>query len=592
MYKQNHSSFRLIPVVFLVLLVIAIATPRADAALPGTWTPADVGLPAIRGSAQETTCTISTGCPVFTISGAGQGIGGTSDQFMFVYQKLTGDGIVKLRLLSLAGTTTMEAGLMVRDSLSAGARYAAILGSGSRFAFRSRASVGANTESLDVARGGWLRLERVGPTITASISSDGTQWTVVATQSLKLKSTAYFGIAVSSRADAMQATATVSNMSVTATTPTMPPGWASVDVGLAPSPGTASYSGGSFIGASSAAGLSATADAFRFVYARVRGDAKLTTRVAASQGRAGRQAGIVLRTTLDAGAVEAALLADDLGVVLLRRTGTGQAVATTRVVSSVAPVHLRLDRASSMVSVAYSTDGATWKTAAGIAVPFTAELYAGLAVAAGPNGGQSAAAFDALSLISVAANAPPVVSLSAPLTGQTFTEGAPVAISATASDPDDLVARVDFSVNGVKIATDSAAPYSTSWIAGAPGAYSIVATAADFDGAVTSSLPAAITVVPKVVDPGPGGGGPWRLLFDASMDHVKLKHYILEIYNNSTNVLVASLNIGKPTPAADGGCNVDINGFVSGLPSGRYDGLVRAVDNSGTAASIPYTFSK
>ena len=109
-------------------------------------------------------------------------------------------------------------------------------------------------------------------------------------------------------------------------------------------------------------------------------------------------------------------------------------------------------------------------------------MYAGLAVAAGPNGGPAAAAFDRLSLVSVAANVPPVVSLTAPRTrdkrsAQVRTGGRS---APRRSDPDDLVARVDFSVNGVKIASDTAAPYTAAWTAGAPGSYSIEAAAIRF----------------------------------------------------------------------------------------------------------------
>src|SRR6185369_4566023 len=90
------------------------------------------------------------------------------------------------------------------------------------------------------------------------------------------------------------------------------------------SPGTASYSNGGWVAASYGAGISGTADAFRLMYTRVRGDAKLSTRVVATQGNPGRQAGIVLRTTLDAGAPSVAVLADEAGVFLAARGGVGQ----------------------------------------------------------------------------------------------------------------------------------------------------------------------------------------------------------------------------------------------------------------------------
>jgi regulation of enolase protein 1 (concanavalin A-like superfamily) len=596
-YKQTHPCSRLAAAVLASLFILITHSEPSHAAVSGAWTAGDVGAPAIRGSAQDAACTAATGCPVFTISGAGLGIGGTADQFTFVYQKLTGDGTVKLRLLSLAGTATMEAGLMLRESLSAPARHVAILAAAAGVTVRSRAAAGGTTRALAVSRGSWLRLERAGSVVTASISSDGTQWTVVSAQMQTLPATVYVGIAVTSRTANAVATAMVASMAVTATAPTMPSGWSSADVGVAPSPGTASYTSGSFIAASYGSGLAAARDAFRFVYTRVRGDAKLMTRVVASQGPAGRQAGIVLRATLDAGAAETALLADDAGVVFVRRSVGGQTASRTRVATMVAPVHLRLDRVGSMITAAYSTDGSTWKTVTSVAVSLGTDLYAGMAVATGLNGGVAAAAFDRLSLISVAANAPPVVSLTSPGSGQVFLTGKPVAMSAAASDPDDLVARVDFRVNGVKVASDTAAPYTASWTAGAAGVYSIVAAAADFDGAVTTSSAAVITVAPTLPPPpdsgsGSGGSGPWRLEFGASLDHASLDYYRMDVYLLGGLLPVLSKNIGKPAVDAAGNCRVDVDSLITALPVGLYTVVVRAVDSSGTASSFPYTFGR
>ncbi|HZI81898.1 MAG TPA: Ig-like domain-containing protein [Vicinamibacterales bacterium] len=529
---------------------------------------------------------------MFTISGAGQGIGGTSDQFMFVYQKLTGDGTVKLRLLSLAGTSTMEAGLMMRESLAATARHASILAGATAFTVRSRAATSGATSSVAVARGGWLRLERVGPVITASVSSDGAQWTLVTTQTLTLPATIYVGIAVSSRASTATATATVSSMSVTATTPTMPAGWASSDVGVAPSPGTASYSANSFIAASHGAGLSGAADAFRFIYTRTRGDAKLTARVAASQGRPGRQAGVVLRTALDAGAPAVAVLADESGLLFVARGGPGQAALQKRISTNVAPVFVQLDRKGSMVTVAHSLNGTTWSTAATIGVPFGTDLYAGMAVAAGPNGGPAAAAFDKLSLVSVAANVPPVVSLTSPKGGQSFTVGTSIPLTAIASDPDDLVARVDFLVNGVKVASDTAAPYAAAWTAAAAGSYSVKATAFDFDGAATTSTAASITVGSVTAPPTTSTGtGTWRLEFGASVDHAKLDYYQVEIYGPNLPLPLIR-NIGKPALDASRNCRVDLNSVITALPLGQYSVIVRAVAGGWSSPSSPYSFAR
>jgi len=653
-HKSIYLSVRVVAVVLVSLLTVAVSGKPVEAAgnplnpvgLPNSWTAADVGAPAVRGSASDAACSNPTACPVFSISGAGLGIGGSSDQFMFLYQRLTGDGVVVMRLQTLAGTPTVEAGLMIRESLSAGARHGALLMGGAGQTFRTRSMTGGTTGSIPAASGSWLRLERIGPAITASVSDDGSQWSVVATQALDLPATAYVGIVVTSRVSTSLATATVSGMSVSSTTPTMPSGWTSLDVGSASVTGSASYANGGFVAASAGAGFGGPADGFRFIYTRVRGDARLATRVVASQGAMGRQAGIALRTSLEAGAVAAALVADETGLVLLSRAGPDQTPVKSRLMNTTAPVMLQLDRRGSMVAVAFSMDGgATWKTAATLSSSLGTELYAGLVVAGGPAGDLAAAAFDRLSLVSVPANRPPEVSLSSPVTGQTFVQGNPVAIIAAATDPDDLVARVDFRVNGVTIASDSTAPYLATWAPGGAGAYSIVAVASDFDGAVTESSPVLVTVVTPNLNPttpetgqSPGGSGsgsnpgespsnpgespsnpgqspsspgqspggsdpgsspgpstdtkPWQLIFDASADHAKVEYYALNIYNTQTRVLVAARSIGKPSPAADGTCTVDVNALVTGLVPGLYDAVVQAVGSAGSSDSSAYTFNK
>jgi len=599
--KETRSSIRSLTFLFLTL-IIGFAEQHPRAAVSGGWTAQDIGLPPLAGTADDTTCTAANGCPAFTVSGSGSGIGGTADQFMFVHQKLMGDGTIKLRLLALSGTVTVEAGLMVRESLDADARHVAIITGAGGMSLRGRSTTGGATSSVTVSRGAWLRLDRVGPAISASISSDGSQWTAVGTQTVALSSTVYVGIVVTSRSATVRGTASVSSMAVTPTTPTMPSGWSSVDVApVAPvSPGTASYSNGGWVAASDGAGLSGTADAFRLMYARVRGDAKISTRVVASQGNPGRQAGIVLRTTLDAGAPSVAVLADDAGVVLVARGGVGQGSIRSRLSTSVAPVYLQMDRKGSMVTVSYSLDGLAWTSAATIGVPFGTDLYAGLAVAAGPNGGPAAAAFDQLSLISVAANVPPVVSLTSPADGQTFVPGTGVAIAANASDPDDVVTQVDFKVNGTTVASDSASPYTATWTPTLAGTYVVTAVATDSDGASVTSTTATVTVAvsaPIPALPGSDSSGPpdstsWQLQFGASLDDATLDYYQLEIYPSAGGLPVVTKNIGTPAVDALGNCTVDVTALVLALPSGSYSVVVRSVASTGSAASTPFDFSR
>ena len=88
----------------------------------------------------------------------------------------------------------------------------------------------------------------------------------------------------------------------------------------------------------------------------------------------------------------------------------------------------------------------------------------------------------------------PTVSLTSPANNTTVNKGANVTISATASDPDGPLDRVEFFANGVRIHSDSSVPYSFVWRPTTRGTFTITARAYDFDGGVTTSAPITIRV--------------------------------------------------------------------------------------------------
>jgi hypothetical protein len=107
-------------------------------------------------------------------------------------------------------------------------------------------------------------------------------------------------------------------------------------------------------------------------------------------------------------------------------------------------------------------------------------------------------------------NQPPSVAITAPVSGSAYRQPATVTISATASDADGAITKVEFyrEANGstVKIGEDITAPYSiTATGLTEPGdidGYQIIARAIDNSGARTDSTPAAVHVYD--VKPGPG----------------------------------------------------------------------------------------
>ncbi|OQA97742.1 MAG: Mannan endo-1,4-beta-mannosidase precursor [Bacteroidetes bacterium ADurb.Bin217] len=94
---------------------------------------------------------------------------------------------------------------------------------------------------------------------------------------------------------------------------------------------------------------------------------------------------------------------------------------------------------------------------------------------------------------SVFTNTAPTVSLSAPTNGASFAALSAITVSATASDSDGTISKVEFYANNELIGTDNTSPYSISWSAAA-GSYSITAKAYDNAGAITTSTARTITV--------------------------------------------------------------------------------------------------
>src|SRR4029434_8564807 len=98
--------------------VVSEATSTLFAtSLPSPWLATNVGSPAVSGNT-----TYASG--TFTIKGAGADISGTAGQFPGAYLTLNGNGEIVARVASLQNATKAKAGVMIRETLTAGSRYA------------------------------------------------------------------------------------------------------------------------------------------------------------------------------------------------------------------------------------------------------------------------------------------------------------------------------------------------------------------------------------------------------------------------------------------------------------------------------------
>ena len=106
-------------------------------------------------------------------------------------------------------------------------------------------------------------------------------------------------------------------------------------------------------------------------------------------------------------------------------------------------------------------------------------------------------------------NVAPTVAIGTPAAGTTVAWGQAVTITATASDTDGTIARVEFYDGADKIGEDSTAPYEFTWTQAPAGTRVITARAIDNGGAATSSVERTLVIsnqapTVSVTAPAPG----------------------------------------------------------------------------------------
>ena len=156
-----------------------------------------------------------------------------------------------------------------------------------------------------------------------------------------------------------------------------------------------------------------------------------------------------------------------------------------------------------------------------IAPPYTATwlnmpagVYSLYALATDAAGVTTKSATVSITLDTAAAiNVAPAVNLSGPLSGSSYVAPATVNLTASASDSDGTVARVDFYAGTTLVGTATAAPFARTWSNAAAGTYAMTAVATDNFGATTRSAAVSITVnnatanvPPTVAITAPAGG--------------------------------------------------------------------------------------
>jgi regulation of enolase protein 1 (concanavalin A-like superfamily) len=481
-------------IVFACALVMNAHQSFAQTALPSGWTSGDINTTG--GGATSTNGT-------WTVSGSGANIWGASDAFQFAYRSTTGDFDISARVTAFDGPNEWaKAGLMVRESLNANAKNAFVMFSeGTGPALQYRTATGGTTTRVTGAGAAlpiYLRLVRQGTRFTAYSSATGSSWTTIGSTTISMASAAYVGMGVTSRDPSAIADATFANVALGATAEEPLGTWNSSDVGSPSVAGAFSNSAGTLMVSGAGADIWGSADQFRYGYQTTTGDVEIIARLSTFQAsNSWAKAGVMVRQSLSAGSRHASMfITSQNGYAFQRRLTTSGTSYHTAGSSGAAPGWIRLVREGNLFSAYQSTNGSSWTLVGTDTISMTGTIYVGLAVTSHTRYSAATATFTNVTIGApdAASNQPPSVTLTAPSSGATYTAPATISFSASASDGDGSISRVDFYRGTTLVKSDTTSPYTASWSSAPAGTYSLTAVAFDNEGASTTSAPVSVTV--------------------------------------------------------------------------------------------------
>jgi len=282
---------------------IAINIGPTNALAPAEWLSTDIGPPTVRGFSG------ASGTNWVLVAG-GIGYASNSDRAHAVSRQVTGNGSIVARLVSIAGPTTAEAGLSVRDSLHRYSRRGALVYNASARTLRFRPRLVANTTDFSVAVANlnlplWLRLDRnaAAGTVAAFYATNNAgvpgPWTQISTNvNVTMDTTAGYSLTADSGSDTVLATAVFDNLALTPA----PVGTAELaeDFGAGTQAGTYSYDAVNDI--HTLAGQGSLDGSGMFWGREFSGDFILTVFMTnATSGASSARSGIIVRDSMDDG---------------------------------------------------------------------------------------------------------------------------------------------------------------------------------------------------------------------------------------------------------------------------------------------------
>ncbi|KAA6302755.1 MAG: hypothetical protein EZS26_000925 [Candidatus Ordinivivax streblomastigis] len=156
-----------------------------------------------------------------TVTGSGDGIQSTADNFQFAFQRVIDNGAIVAKIDGITGASGARSGIMIRGTLKQNAANVFLsLSLTDGIILSSRNADGSTT--TEIAKNSnlkttpqWLKLTRNDNLFTAEISANGQAWTPVGTITVEMPRDSYYGMAVSGQNKNETATATFNAVEIT-----------------------------------------------------------------------------------------------------------------------------------------------------------------------------------------------------------------------------------------------------------------------------------------------------------------------------------------------------------------------------------------
>lgn len=187
----------------------------------------------------------------------------------------------------------------------------------------------------------------------------------------------------------------------------------------------------------------------------------------------------------------------------------------------------------------------------------------------------------------VVTNQNPTVSLISPTSGASICSGATLTLTATASDPDGSISKVEFYNGTTLITTVTSSPYTYSWTSAPTGSLSITAKA--YDNTTGTASSSAVSVTVNAAPSAPTVNTPIAYCVGATATALSATGTALKWYTVST-AGTSSSTAPIPTTTVAGAQNYWVSQTVNGCESPRSQIVVNVNQTAAPTVSSPVNY--